>query len=206
MAGENIFAIQLSKPQPQQVNPVYGNRIEDGLRAVLSVRMVWAKLQTTVLFGDSLYMIWYDVGQFDRFTGFNLFLKPYFGLSIPCAQLSAPPYAATPNLYNMQLIGMGAIPPEPPPVATANVTMLASGFDPLRGYWIEFAGNYFLGFPLFQNWPNVIRDTMNYKGFQPSANNPGPGTGGTAGGNGQNNGSSGSGNGGSNCPPGGMTW
>jgi hypothetical protein len=62
--------------------------------------------------------------------------------------------------------------------------MLNAGFDAFRGFWIEFAGNYFLSFPLFKNWPNVIRDTQNYKGAQPSANNPNPtpGSGGSGGG------------------------
>src|SRR5271155_4543122 len=181
--GENIFAIQLSQAQPQQVNPIYGQGIHDGYRAILSVRMVWAKLQTTVLFGNSLYMIWYDIGQLSRQDGFRAFLKPYFGTSIPAGQLSTPPFAATPTLYMLRQ-SSGAIPPEAPPVATGNITMLNAGFDPFRGYWIEFAGNYFLGFPLFKNWPTVVRDTLNYKGAQPSANNPNPkpGSGGSGGG------------------------
>ena len=165
--GENIFAIQLSQAQPQQVNPVYGQGIHDGYRAILSVTAVWAKLQTTVLFGNSLYMIWYDIGQLTRQDGFRAFLRAYFKHSIPAAQLSQPPYAATPNLYNMY-IGSGNVAPEAPPVSTGNVTMLDAGFDPFRGYWIEFHGNYFLHFPLFQNWPTVIRETSNYKGFQPN--------------------------------------
>src|SRR5271170_6468319 len=143
--GENIFAIQLSQAQPQQVNPVYGQGIHDGYRAILSVTMVWAKLQTTVLFGNSLYMIWYDIGQLTKQDGFRAFLRAYFKHSIPAAQLS-----------------------EAPSVATGRVTMLDAGFDPFRGFWIEFAGNYFLTFPLFQNWPNVIRETSNYQGYQPS--------------------------------------
>jgi hypothetical protein len=172
--GENIFALQLSQPQPQQVMPVSGIAWDQGLRAILSVRTVWAKLQTTVLFGDSLYMIWYDIGSLSRQDGFRAFIKPYFGTSVPAAQLDRPPYAATPNLYYMYP-GL-PIPAPAPPVATGRVTMLDAGFDPFRGYWIEFAGNYFLTFPLFKNWPNVIKDSPKFKGFQPSANNPGPGT------------------------------
>src|SRR5277367_640785 len=184
--GENIFAIQLSQAQPQQVNPVYGQGIHDGYRAILSVTMVWAKVQTTILFGNSLYMIWYDIGQLTRQDGFKAFLKAYFKHSIPAAQLSQPPFAATPALY-LKANSLPVAPPAPP-TATGNVTMLNAGFDPFRGYWIEFAGNYFLpppnGFPLFQNWANVIRDTANYKGFQPSANNPNntPGSGESGGG------------------------
>jgi hypothetical protein len=177
--GENIFALQLSQPQPQEITPPgYGGvPWDDGLRAVLSVRMVWAKLQTTVLFGDSLYMIWYDIGQLSRQDGFRAFIKPYFGTSVPAAQLSQPPFAATPALYT--LVGRGQIAPPAPPVATGRVTMLDAGFDAFRGYWIEFAGNYFLTFPLFKNWPNVIRDTPNYKGPQGGST---PGSGGSGGG------------------------
>jgi hypothetical protein len=171
--GENIFALQLSKPQPQQVTPPgYGNVAwEDGYRAMLSVRMIWGKVQTTVLFGDSLFMLSYDIGQYTKQDGFRLFIKPWFGASIPAAQLSQPPFAATPAYY--LLANRANVSPPAPPVATGNVTMLDAGFDPLRGFWIEFAGNYWLTFPLFKNWPNVIREAPGFKGFQPSANNPG---------------------------------
>ncbi len=190
MAGENIFALRLSQPKPQQVTPpgLGGVPFQDGFRAILSVTIIWAKLQTTVLFGNSLYMIWYDIGTLSRQDGFKAFLKPYFGTSVPAGQLSTPPFAATPSLYVLRQSAGSLIPSEAPPVATGNVTMLDAGFDPFRGYWIEFANNFFLsppnGFPLFQNWPNVIRDGPTFKGAQPSANNPNPtpGSGGSGGG------------------------
>jgi hypothetical protein len=164
MAGENILAVQFSAPQPQEVLPVTGIHWDDGLRAILSVRMVWAKLQTTVLFGDSLYMLSYDIGQLTKQDGFKAFLQSWFNRPVIGAQLSQPPFAATPTLYTR--VGYGSVPPPPPPVATGTITLLDAGFDPFRGYWIEFAGNYFLTFPLFKNWPNVIRDTPNFKGAQ----------------------------------------
>ena len=181
--GENIFALQLSQPQPQEVIPISGIPWDSGLRAMLSVNIIWAKVQTTILFGDSLYMISYDIGQISKQDGFRMFMKPWFGASIPAAQLDRPPYAAVPALYN-RYPGL-PIPPPVAPIAVGNVTMLDAGFDAFRGYWIEFAGNYFLTFPLFKNWPNVIRDGPNFKGFQPSANNPGSGggSGGTGSGN-----------------------
>jgi len=175
--GENIFALQLSQPQNQEITPpgLGGIPWDSGLRAMLSVHIVWAKVQTTVLFGDSLYMIWYDIGPYSRQDGFKLFLQQYFNYPIIGAQLDRPPYAATPSVY-LRANSL-PVPPPAPPIASGSVTMLNAGFDPLRGYWIEFAGNYFLTFPLFKNWPNVIRDGPNYKGFQPSANNPGSGSG-----------------------------
>jgi hypothetical protein len=179
--GENIFALQLSQPQPQQITPPsYGGvPFEDGLRAILSVTTIWAKVQTTILFGDSLFMLSYDIGTLSRQDGFKAFIKPYFGTSVPAAQLDRPPFAATPALY--VLMNRVNVAPPAPPIATGRVTMLDAGFDAFRGYWIEFAGNYFLTFPLFKDWPNVIRDGPNFKGFQPSANNPG--SGGTGSGN-----------------------
>src|ERR1700675_923190 len=99
--GENIFALQLSQPQPQQVTPPgYGGvPFEDGLRAILSVTTISAKVQTTILFGDSLFMISYDIGQLSRQDGFRAFLRAYFNHPITGAQLSQPPFAATPAYY-----------------------------------------------------------------------------------------------------------
>lgn len=171
--GENIFALQLSQPQNQQITPPNFGGVpwDDGLRAMLSVRMILAKVQTTILFGDSLYMLSNDIGQFNKQDGFKMFLKQFFNHPITAAQLDRPPFAATPAAY--MLVGRGHIMPPAPPIAIDKVTMLNSGFDPLRGFWIEFAGNYFLHFPLFKNWPNVVRDGPDFKGFQPSGNNPG---------------------------------
>lgn len=180
--GGSIFALRMSQAKPQEVTPITGIPWDDGLRAMLDVRMVVAKLQTTVLFGNSLYMIWYDIGPLTRQDGFSAFLKPIYGRDIYAAELSQPPYAATPALYNM--VSMG-VPLPPPPVATGTVRILDSGFDPFRGYWIEFHGNYYLKyFPLFQDWPNVVNDTANFKGAKPSQNNPNPtpGSGGSGGG------------------------
>ena len=159
----NILAIRLSVPEPGQVLPWNGVPFEDGWRAVLSVNSILAKVQTTVLFGDSLYMIWYDIGSMSPQQGLAFFLKPYYNRSMVFAQLSQPPIAAIPGRYRI----LTQTPPPPPPVAIGNATILSSGFDPLRGYWIEFAGNYFLTYPIFKDWPAVTRDGPNYTGFQP---------------------------------------
>jgi hypothetical protein len=182
MSGENIFALQYT-PTPGQTIPNSGVQWDQGLRSILAVRMVWAKVQTTVLFGDSLYLIWYNTGTLDPQTAFKVFLTQFFNRPMPAAQLPYPPYAATPAVYARYPYG-GALMPPPIPTSSGNVTMLDAGFDPFRGYWIEFAGNYFLTFPLFKDWPNVIRDGPNYKGFQPSGNNPGSGSGGSNSGSG----------------------
>jgi hypothetical protein len=167
----NILAVRLSPYEPGQVLPWNGVQIEDGWRSVMTVSDIMAKVQTTVYFGNSLYMISYDIGQLSRQDGFTAFLKPYYGRNMMFAQLSQPPYAAVPARYRA-LISM---PPAPPPVATGTMSIVSSGFDPFRGYWIEFAGNYFLTASIFKGWPNVFRDGPNYSGFQASAFNPGPG-------------------------------
>lgn len=175
---DNVFAVQLSQAEPQQITPQYagGVAFEDGLRAMLSVTTIWAKLQTTVLFGDSLFMIGHNIGQLTPQDGFYLFLKQHFNRPIPAVQLNRPPFAATPQVY--MRYNNGVIPPVPTPISKGIVTMLNAGFDPLRGYWIELAGNYFLTFPLFKNWPSIIRDTPNFKGAQGSGGTPGtPGSG-----------------------------
>lgn len=179
----NILALKLGVSEPQQIVPWNGNPIEDGWRTVLSVTAIWAKVQTTVLFGNSLYMIWYDIGQLNPQQGFSFFLKQYYNQPMNWAQFSVLPSAARPaQVYR----GMGPTPnqqPFLPPVEMGVTTILDSGFDPLRGYWIEFLGNYFLHFPIFKDWPTVIRDTPNYKGFQPSG---APGQGNTGGNSGSN--------------------
>ena len=186
MAGENIFALQLSQPQNQQIlPPMFGGVAWDsGYRAVLAVNMVWAKLQTTVLFGNSLYLIWNNTSMLDPQTAFAGFVDRYSGRPIPAAQLPYPPFASTPAYY-LRTTNTPNIQPPPVPTAKGDVTMIQGGFDPLRGYWIEFKGNYFLEFPLFKDWKNIIRDAPAAKGFQPSANNPtDPGNGGNSGGSG----------------------
>ena len=161
---ENILAIQLSAAEPGQILPWDGVAYADGQRAIMTVNQVLAKVQTTLFFGDSLYMIWYSIGTMKPQDGFSFFLKEFYNRPMPYAQLSQLPYASTPALYRK----MVQTPPPAPPVATGNLTLLNSGFDPSKGYWVEFAGNYFLTMPLFQNTEGiqVVRDGPNYRGFQ----------------------------------------
>lgn len=163
-----VLAIRLNLPDPTAVLPFNGVPWDDGMRTMLSVRRIVAKVQTTVLFGDSLYMLWNGTGQMTPQDSFNFFLKGYFNRPETWAQFIRPPFAATPALYRMPI----QVPPPPPPVAQGIITALSSGFDPLYGFWIEFLGNYFLTFPIFKDFPEVIRDGPDYRGFQPSLNSP----------------------------------
>lgn len=176
MAGGSIFALRLRNPNPNDVIPNTGVQWDSGLRAIMVVRQIQAKLQTTVFFGDSLFMLSYDIGQLSKQDGFTAFLKPFFGKFVTGAELDRPPFAATPALY--RLIPGLPVPPPDAPIATGFVQMLSSGFDPLRGFWIEFAGNYFLTMPIFKDFQNVVREGPTFKGPQGSGSS-GSGVGGS---------------------------
>ena len=162
----NVLAIQSGIPDPAAVLPWDGVPFQDGWRAVMAVTRILAKVQTTVIFGNSLYMIWYDIGTMNPQQGFVYFLKQYYNRPMIWGQLSQPPFAAIPGRYRTLV----PTPPPPPPIAQGNMTVLSSGFDSLYGYWVEFAGNFFLTSPIFKNFNNIIRDGSNYTGFQPSQN------------------------------------
>lgn len=168
MAG-NILAIQIGPNEPSAVLPWDGVPFQDGWRAVMRVNKILGKVQSTVMFGDSLYMIWYNIGTMSPQQGFSFWLKEYYNKSMNYGQLVQPPFAAIPGRYRMLV----PTPPPPPPAAQGTMTLLSSGFDPLNGYWVEFAGNFWLTSPIFKDFPLVIRDGPDYKGFQPSQNNPG---------------------------------
>jgi len=48
-------------------------------------------------------------------------------------------------------------------VATGQMTLLGSGYDPLMGYWLKFDGNYDLTCPVFKDFNGVRRTTPNYQ-------------------------------------------
>jgi len=175
----NIMAIRLSKDEVYPPN-VFNIPYRSGLRAFLGVRTIYANVQTTIFVGNTLYMIHYDVGQLTTEDAFRFFLKEYFGKSMPYDQLTVPPLAPSPVYY------LTSSPPPPPPQGEENHVMINAGFKPGLGFWVEFEGNYFLTFhKIFRNWPTggVIRTGPDFRGFQPSQNNPGKGGMGGMGGN-----------------------
>lgn len=116
-----------------------------GLAPVLSVQSLLPKVQSTVFYGNTLYMLDNDVGIFNRQTGFVKFMDQFLNRSVPWAELTQIPY--WPGLRRLSAKPVAA---QDPPVAMAPLIMLGAGYDPLKGYWLEFQGNFFLGFPLFQ--------------------------------------------------------
>jgi len=154
-----ILAVQIQTPEIN-VQPT-GGQEQSGYRCILAVNLILAKVQTTVLFGVDLYGIG-RMSNFSEETIFPRFVNSFKDRPATWAQLSAIPNPPIP--YPQYL------PPAQPPVATGTLTVLASGWDAMYGYWIEFKSNYFLYFPIFKDWASiVVRDGPDYAGFQRSA-------------------------------------
>jgi hypothetical protein len=154
MGNENILAIKVGPEQTM------GSTVDTGLRAVLAVTFINADIQSYTVYGNSLYMIHYDVGQLDCFQAFSFFCKQFYNQPKEWHQLAAPP----PNpLMTSSQIYLIAQPPPPDPIAVGIMTLLDSGYDPLKGYWLQFAGNYDLTCPLFPQFSGVNRNIPNYQ-------------------------------------------
>jgi len=116
-----------------------------GLAPVLAVQAVVPKVQSTIFIGQSLYMLENVVSIFDKQTGFIMYMNQFINKSKTWAELTQVPI--WPKLIRTSAVaGL----PQDPPVAMAPLVLLGAGYDPFRGYWVEFQGNFFLGFPLFQ--------------------------------------------------------
>ncbi len=118
---------------------------------ILLVNSIVQKTQTTVLWGQSLLgattanlgPVWYFQNLLAEWSN-----KP---------KLWAEMSQINPNINNFPS-DYQLLPQLPPvqPIAVKTATLLATGVDPLRGYWMEFAGNYNLYFGLFQgDWYNT---------------------------------------------------
>ena len=164
----NILAIRISHDEPYPPNP-YNIAVRSGLRVFFAVRTIFAHVQTTTFVGDNLYMIHYDAGQLTVTESFKFFLGQYFNRPCTFAQLVQPPPTLSSKLY------LTSAPPPPTGGGEEVHTILDADYDPLHGYYVTFAGNYFLTFHnIFRNWPPgaVVRTGPDFKGFQPSTNNP----------------------------------
>src|SRR5208337_4435785 len=158
-----ILALQLARPYV--ITTMSGVQEQIGYRPILSVTGIVAKVQTTVLFGNDLFVVGWT-SNLDEPTLFTNFVKSYANREETWVQLleipNPPvPYPTLQFQYRQTH----------PPVASGKIKVVDGGYDPLRGYWVAFLGNYFLHFPLFKGW-NVTRDGPDYGGFQPSQNNP----------------------------------
>jgi|ERR1700739_1698 len=152
---ENILAVQVGEEQDMG-----GGIIDTGQRAVLAVTFVNADTQTTTFFGNSLYLIHYDVGQLTTQDAFAFFCKQFYNRSMLWWQLAAPP----PNpLLSTAHIYLVPQPLPPPPIGSGMMTLLCAGYNPLKGYWLKFQGNFDIDIPLFRGYTGVNRNTPNYQ-------------------------------------------
>lgn len=117
---------------------------------VLSVRSIQQNTQTTVLWGQSML---FSNSGLPQNLYFSHLLKEWSNKSMTWGELSQVPNRSSfPADYVL-------IPQSPPvaPIAVKQATLLNTGYDPLKGYWAEFAGNYNLYFGLFQgDWYNTM--------------------------------------------------
>ena len=159
----NILAIQLGPWQE------LGNgAIDTGYRIVLAVRNIQMDVQTTTLYGDTLFQMtasaWgigqVDTGSLDSITLFNKFLAEFVGKPKTWAELNSVP----PNpLVVTSKIFIQPIPPPDPPAATSVLRLLGSGYYPLKGWWLQFKGNFRLEFGLFQAYTNITGGPADYR-------------------------------------------
>jgi len=151
---ENILAVRIG-PTEQ-----LGMGVDTGLRAVLAVNFIRADVQSYTCYGQSLYMIHYDVGQLTVQDSFAFFCRQFYNKSFEWDQLSAPP--PNPLLQNSRVY-LIPVPQAPPPVAIGMMTLLSSGYDPLKGFWLQFEGSFDLTCPLFKGFTGVNRNIPNYQ-------------------------------------------
>jgi hypothetical protein len=117
---------------------------------VLKVEEIEQQVQNTVLWGQSLLFSYTYIPQN---LYFGKLLKEWSNKPMTWVELSQVPGPLDfPADFTL-------IPQPPPvaPVASKTATLLAVGYDPLKGYWMQFAGNYNLYFGLFQgNWSQTV--------------------------------------------------
>lgn len=153
----HVLAIRLGPTVPMGIM----GGVDTGFLAVLSVRTIRAELTTFRMYGDSLYSIGAaDTGSIDKITRWGLFLKQFKDKPCSWGQLSAVP----PNpLLATSRIFYGPVAPPEPAIAEGLMTLTDSGYEPTKGWWIEFAGNFDLTSPLFRDFPSIIRNIPDYR-------------------------------------------
>ena len=151
-----ILAIQLGPWQD------LGNGgIDTGYRPVLSVEGILSSIQTTTAYGNNLFQnaSSFDIGSLNCITLFNKFLAQFTDKPRTWGELDAVP--PNPFLYSSRVF-VQAPPPPDPPVATSLLTLLGSGYDPMKGWWCRFKGNYGLEFGLFKDFPTITGGPADY--------------------------------------------
>lgn len=126
--------------------------VDTGLLPLLSVQRIVGKVQSTVFYGNSLYLMGHDVGILTPETAFTKFCMVRKGIPANWAQIATIP--PNPVRHSIYLVPQ---PPPEPPAAEGCMTVLNAGYDPNNGYFIEFAGNFWLHIPIFLDFGNITR-------------------------------------------------
>src|SRR5271165_6380088 len=138
-----------------------------GYQAMLSVESYLPKVQSTIFYGQTLYMLTHSVGIYDKPSGFLRFMDQYIHkrprIWGELSEIPIPPQFNRINLFP-------PLPPSEPPIVEAKLRVWGAGYDSEKGYWIEFKGNYWLEMPLFQ--PAIGNDYMNVNGRRNKAVGP----------------------------------
>jgi hypothetical protein len=141
--------------------------VSTGYRSILSVQEVIMDVQETTFFGQNLFMATYspwgvgqvDVGSLTVYTVFSNFLRPYLCRETTWAQFADPPY--NPSFYINRTYVLTPPAPEPP-MSHGVMVLIGAAYDPLKGWWCRFRGNFRLAIPVFQNFPWVTDLTPDY--------------------------------------------
>jgi len=150
-----ILALQMIRPYI--ITNINGEQEQIGYRPILSVQSVTANVQTTTLTGNDLYGVTLT-SNLDAGTCFTQFVGTYknrLETWVELANIPNPPFP-----YPIQ---QTAYYPTMPPAAKGKLTLLDAGWSQAQGFWVTFLGNYYLGFPLFKDWSNVVRNMPNFK-------------------------------------------
>jgi hypothetical protein len=147
--NENVLCVKVGEDQE------WGNGVEDtGCRAVLGVSKIVGKVQSTIFYGNTLNLLWMETAVMNPVLAFQFFCNQFIGKSKQWSQWAAPP--PNPIALSRQIYLIPTPEPEPP-VSKGRMTVMASGYDPLRGYWVEFEGNFWLHIPIFGGFSNIER-------------------------------------------------
>jgi hypothetical protein len=118
-------------------------KLPDHYLPVLAVNAVEKRVQTTVLWGDTLL---YSQTWLPENLYFTQLLQSWSNIPMTWGEFINVPISYRPP----QDFILHNLPIEFTPVAEKTATLLSTGFDPIKRYWAEFAGNYNLYFGLFQ--------------------------------------------------------
>ena len=159
----SILAVRLG-PWQELAN----GAIDTGTRCVLSVRIVHMEIQSTTFLGDTLFQMtaspWgqgvVDIGSLDSVTLFRNFLNQFKNKVRGWAQLDAAPPNPSLWTYGGSVINL---PLPDPPVSEAPLMMIDCGYDTLKGWWIQFKGNFRINIHIFQDFPLINGGPPDYQ-------------------------------------------